>query len=436
MAWDFETEPEFQQKLDWMDEFTRQEIEPIGLLWNKPTDPFDVHNQVTCELIKPLQEEVKRRGLWACHLTPDLGGQGYGQVKLALMNEILGRSTWASRVFGTQAPDTGNAEIIAHYGTEAQKERYLQPLLNGDIVSCYSMTEPQAGSDPGQFRCLARREGNEWVISGEKYFSSHADFAEFLIVMAITDPDVPVHQGATMFLVPRATAGIEILRNVGLMHESLNEAGSHGWVRYNNVRVPADAVLGEPGKAFELAQKRLGGGRIHHAMRTVAYCKRALDMLCERSLSRYTQGSLLSEKQTIQNYIADSFIQLEQFRLLVLYAAWWCDKGDRYKSRAYISAVKVQAAEVLHDIVRRAVQVHGALGCSNETPLATMWMTVPTMGIVDGPSEVHRVTVAKQVLRQHQPSPDPLWPSEWLPNKIEAAREKYADYLENTVGNL
>ncbi len=436
MAWDFETEPEFQQKLDWMDDFVRREIEPISMVWRKPTDPFDVHNDTTRQLVKPLQEEVKQQGLWACHLTPDLGGQGYGQVKLALMNEILGRSTWASRVFGTQAPDTGNAEIIAHYGTEAQKQRYLQPLLNGDIVSCYSMTEPQAGSDPGQFRCRARREGDEWVISGEKYFSSHADFAEFLIVMAITDPDVPVHQGATMFLVPRDTPGIEILRNVGLMNESLDEVGSHGWVRYNKVRVPADAVLGEPGNAFELAQKRLGGGRIHHAMRTVAYCKHALDMLCERSLSRYTQGSLLSEKQTVQNYIADSFIQLEQFRLLVLYAAWWCDKGDRYKSRAYISAVKVQAAEVLHDIVRRAVQVHGALGCSNETPLANLWMTVPTMSIMDGPSEVHRVTVAKQVLRQHEASPDPLWPSEWLPAKIEAAREKFADYLENTVGNL
>jgi acyl-CoA dehydrogenase len=174
------------------------------------------------------------------------------------------------------------------------------------------MTEPQAGSDPGQFRCRAWREGNDWVLDGEKYFSSHADFAEFLIVMAITDPDVPVHHGATMFLVPRDTPGIEILRNVGLMHESLDEPGSHGWVRYNRVRLPADAVLGEPGKAFELAQKRLGGGRIHHAMRTVAYCKRALDMLCERALSRHTQGSLLSEKQTVQNYIADSFIQLEQ----------------------------------------------------------------------------------------------------------------------------
>ena len=419
-----------------MDDFVRREVEPIGLIWRKPTDPFDVHNKTTSALIKPLQQQVRKHGLWACHLTPELGGQGYGQVKLALMNEILGRTTWASRVFGTQAPDTGNAEIIAHYGTQAQKDRYLQPLLNGDIVSCYSMTEPQAGSDPGQFSCYARREGDEWVIKGEKYFSSHADFAEFLLVMAITDPDVPVHQGATMFLVPRNTPGIEILRNVGLMHESLDEAGSHGWVRYNNVRLPADAVLGAPGKAFELAQQRLGGGRIHHAMRTVAYCKRALDMLCERALSRYTQGSLLAEKQTIQNYIADSFIQLEQFRLLVLYAAWWCDKGDRHKSRAYISAVKVQAAEVLHDIVRRAVQVHGALGCSNETPLANLWMTVPTMGVMDGPSEVHRVTVAKQVLRQHQPSPDPLWPSEWLPFKIDEARKKYADILEDTVGNF
>lgn len=436
MAWDFETDASFQRELDWIDGFVREEIEPIGLLWSKPTDPFDVRNATTCQLIKPLQDQVRARGLWACHLTPDLGGQGYGQVKLALMNEILGRSQWASRVFGTQAPDTGNAEIIAHYGTEAQKRRYLQPLLNGEIVSCYSMTEPQAGSDPAQFTCRAWRDGDGWVLHGEKYFSSHADFAEFLIVMAITDTEVPVHRGATMFLVPRDTPGIEILRNVGLMHESLDAAGSHGWVRYNHVRLPADAVLGEPGSAFELAQKRLGGGRIHHAMRTVAYCRRALDMLCERALSRYTQGSLLADKQTIQNYIADSFIQLEQFRLLVLYAAWWCDKGDRHKARAYISAVKIQAAEVLHDIVRRAVQVHGALGCSNETPLAGLWMTVPTMGVMDGPSEVHRVTVAKQVLRHHRASPDPLWPSEWLPARIAAARAKYADFLDDTVGNL
>ncbi len=436
MAWDFSTEPEFQEKLDWMDAFVREEIEPIGLVWNAATDPFDVHNATTSAIVKPLQQEVKERGLWACHLTPELGGQGYGQLKLALMNEILGRSQWASRVFGTQAPDTGNAEIIAHYGTEEQKARYLQPLLNGEMVSCYSMTEPQAGSDPGQFRCRAWRDGDQWVLDGEKYFSSHADFAEFLIVMAITDTEVPVHKGATMFLVPRDTPGIEILRNVGLMGEALGDGGSHGWVRYNQVRLPADAVLGEPGKAFELAQKRLGGGRIHHAMRTVAYCRKALDMLCERALSRETQGSVLADKQTVQNYIADSFIQLEQFRLLVLYAAWWCDQGDPRQSRTYISAVKVQAAEVLHDIVRRAVQVHGALGCSNETPLAGLWMTVPLMGVMDGPSEVHRVTIAKQVLKGHQPATDPLWPNEWLPQKTDEARAKFAQYLDNTTGNL
>jgi acyl-CoA dehydrogenase len=436
MAWDFSTDPAFQQQLNWMDTFVRDEIEPIGHVWDKPTDPFDVKNETTRALVKPLQDEVKQRGLWACHLTPELGGQGYGQVKLALMNEILGRSQWASRVFGTQAPDTGNAEIIAHYGTEEQKKKYLQPLLDGDMVSCYSMTEPQAGSDPGQFRCRAWQEGDEWVLDGEKYFSSHADFAEFLIVMAVTDPDVPVHKGATMFLVPRSTPGIEILRHVGLMGEHIDEPGSHGWVRYNKVRLPADAVLGEPGKAFELAQKRLGGGRIHHAMRTVAYCRKALDMMCERSLSRETQGSLLAQKQSVQNYIADSFMQLEQFRLLVLYAAWWCDQGDPRKSRIYISAVKVQAAEVLLDIVRRAVQVHGALGCSNETPLAGLWMMAPMMGVMDGPSEVHRVTVAKQLLRQYSASDDPLWPSEWLPAKRDAARQKFARYLDNAAGNL
>ena len=171
-------------------------------------------------------------------------------------------------------------------------------------------------------------------------------------------------------------------------------------------------------------------------MRTVAYCKKALDMLCERALSRETQGGPLADKQSVQNYIADSFIQLEQFRLLVLYAAWWCDQGDPRQSRIYISAVKVQAAEVLHDIVRRAVQVHGALGCSNETPLAGLWMMVPMMGVMDGPSEVHRVTVAKQVLRRHRPSRDPLWPDEWLPQKVAAAREKFAGHLDDTVGNL
>ncbi len=435
MAWDFETEPEFQQKLDWMDAFVREEIEPMGLLWSDSLDPFDVKNETTRKIVRPLQEEVKKRGLWACHLGPELGGEGFGQVKLALMNEILGRTNWASVVFGTQAPDTGNAEIIAHYGTEEQKQKYLQPLLNNEMVSCYSMTEPQAGADPKEFRCMAWKDGDEWVISGEKFFSSNARIAEFLIVMAITDPDVPVYQGASMFLVPTSTPGIEFLRHTGLSGEPLDEPGAHGYIRYNNVRVPEENLLGGPGQAFAIAQTRLGGGRIHHAMRTVAYIRKALDMMCERVLSRRTQGEILAKKQSVQNYVADSFIQIEQFRLLVLYAAWHCDRGDRDKARTYIAAVKVQAAEVLHDVVRRALHVHGALGCSNEMPLGSMWNMVPWMGIMDGPSEVHRVTVAKQVLKEYSPS-DGLWPSEFLPTKIAAAKKKFADYLEHQVGNL
>jgi acyl-CoA dehydrogenase len=434
MAWDFETEPAFQEKLDWMDAFVRDEVEPLDLAFSDPAAPFDRRNPVYRKITDPMKAEVKRRGLWACHLGPELGGLGYGQVKLALMNEILGRSRWAPSVFGCQAPDSGNAEILAAYGTEAQKRKYLQPLLDGDIVTCFSMTEPQGGSDPREFRCRAWRDGDEWVIEGEKYFSSHADLAEFLITMAITDPDVPVHQGASMFLVPTDTPGINIVRLAGLGGEPLGQ-GHHAYIRYERCRVPAENLLGGPGQAFAIAQTRLGGGRIHHAMRTLAMVKKALGMMCERALSRRTQGQVLADKQLIQQYIADSFIAIEQFRLLVLYAAWHIDKGHAREARTYIAAVKVQTAEVLHDVVRRALHVHGALGCSNEMPLASMWMTVPVMGIADGPTEVHKITVARQVLKQYEPY-DGLWPRDYLPERVAEARRRFAHYLEDEVGNL
>ena len=350
------------------------------------------------------------------------------------MNEILGRSNWAPVIFGCQAPDSGNAEILAHYGTPAQKAKYLQPLLDGDIVSCFSMTEPQAGADPREFRCQAVRDGDEWVINGEKYFSSHADLAAFLITMVITDPDAPVHQGASMFLVPAGTPGLRIVRNAGLSGEPLGE-GHHAYIRYENCRVPADHILGAPGQAFEIAQTRLGGGRIHHAMRTVAMVKKALRMMCERALSRRTQGEVLAAKQMVQQYIADSFIQLEQFRLLVLYTAWHIDKGHKREARTYIAAVKVQMAEVLHDVVRRAVQVHGAIGCSNELPLMSLWATVPVMAIADGPTEVHKLTVAKAVLRDYQPY-DGLWPNDFLPDRVAEARARFAAEIEREVENL
>jgi acyl-CoA dehydrogenase len=436
LAWEFATDPEFQAKLDWADAFVREEVEPLDLLWGDRTfHPLDDNLR---KIVDPLKQEVRAQKLWACHLGPELGGEGYGQVKLSLMNEILGRSRWAPIIFGCQAPDTGNAEIIAHYGTEDQKDRYLRPLLEGEIFSSYSMTEPQGGSDPTRFETRARRDGEEWVIDGWKFFSSNARTSTFLIVMAVTDPDVSAYQGMSMFLVPTDTPGVDIVRNVGLMGEHFGDGheGMHALIHYDAVRVPAESLLGGEGQAFAIAQTRLGGGRIHHAMRTVGVCQKALDMMCERALSRHTQGSVLADKQSVQNYIADSYAQLMQFRLFVLYVAWEIDQYQDYrKVRHDIAAVKVLTAQVLHDIVQRAIQVHGALGVSNELPLGGYWMMVPVMGLVDGPSEVHRVTVARQILKRYQASPG-AWPTEHLPEKLAAARAKFAEHLEHEVANL
>jgi len=432
MAWDFTTDPEFQEKLDWIDEFVKTEVEPLDLAFSSHL-VYDRTHEIHRTVIPPLQEQVKKQGLWACHLGPDLGGLGYGQLKLGLMNEILGRSQFAPMVFGCQAPDSGNAEILAHYGTEEQKAKYLQPLLDGKIVSCYSMTEPQAGSDPQEFKCRVTRDGDEYVIEGEKWFSSNFRYATFAIVMAVSDPDVPVYQGTSMMLVPTDTPGIEIIRNVGLAGEKPGE-GSHAYVHYNKVRVPVDNLLGGEGQAFAIAQTRLGGGRIHHAMRTVGMCQRALDMMCERALSRVTQGEVLAKKQMVQEKIADSYIQLAQFRLMVLHAAWTLDQKDKKNGRTEIAMVKVLTPQVLHDIVYRALHIHGSLGTSNEMPLMGMWAMMPVMGIADGPTEVHKITVARQVLKEYKPS-EGLFPSMHLPPRIEAARKKFADLLEHEVAD-
>ena len=433
MSWDFETEPEFQAKLDWADEFVREEVEPLDLLWGDLVfTPLDDRLRT---VVDPLKQQVRDQRLWATHLGPDLGGEGYGQLKLALLNEILGRSSWAPVVFGCQAPDTGNAEIIAHYGTTEQKERYLQPLLQGELFSSYSMTEPHAGADPTMFTTSAVQDGDEWVINGWKYFSSNARTASFLIVMVVTNPDVSAYKGMSMFLVPTDTPGVNIVRNVGLAGEAAGE-GSHALIHYEDVRVPAEALLGGEGQAFAIAQTRLGGGRIHHAMRTIGMAQKALDMMCERALSRETQGSVLADKQFVQGYIADSYAQLVQFRLFVLYTAWSIDKHNDYrKVRKDIATAKVVMPTVLHDIAWRAMQVHGALGVTNDMPFFRMILGAGVMGLADGPTEVHKVTVARQVLRDYRPSDD-LWPTQYLPKLKDAAREKFADYLEHEVGNL
>jgi acyl-CoA dehydrogenase len=430
--WDFETEPEFQRELDWVDGFLREKVEPLDLVLG---EAYDVGDPRRNQILTPLKNEVKQRGLWACHLGPELGGQGYGQLKLALLNELLGRSRFAPLVFGCQAPDSGNAEILAHYGSPLLKKQYLEPLLNGDIMSCYSMTEPHAGADPTLFRTRAVRDGDSWVINGEKWFSSNARWSSFLIVMAVTNSEGDPHGGMSMFVVPTDTPGVKIIRNVGVGIENPEHA-SHAYIRYENVRIPADHILGKPGGAFVIAQTRLGGGRIHHAMRTIAAVRKAFDMMCERALSRDVRGGRLADFQMTQEKIADSWIEIEQFRLLVLRTAWLIDKYKDYKKvRKDIAAVKVAMPKVFHDVVYRAMHLHGSLGVSNEMPFANMLITAAVMGIADGPTEVHKITVARQVLRDHKGT-DGLFPSGHLPTRKEAARERFAHLIESEVGNL
>lgn len=422
--WDFETEPAVQAELDWVDAFVRDKVEPLDHVLGSP---YDITNPLNVKLVRPLQAEVRAKNLWACHLGPELGGQGYGQVRLALLNEILGRSRFGPTVFGTQAPDTGNGEILAHYGTAEQKERYLRPLLENEIVSAFSMTEPQGGSDPKVFVTRAELDGDEWVINGEKWFSSNARYSTFLIVMAVTDPQAAdPYRRMSMFIVPTATPGVEIVRSVGYAAEG---EGSHGYVRYTDVRVPADHMLGGRGEAFAVAQTRLGGGRIHHAMRSIGVARKAFDMMCERAVSRFTQGERLADKQMIQEKIADSWGELEQFRLLVLQTAWKIDRYKDYrKVRRDIAMVKAIMPKVLHDIVSRALHVHGSLGLSNEMPFAHWVLDSYHMGLADGPAEVHKMTVARQTLREYSPS-NSLFPSYHLPEVRRRARELYADEL-------
>lgn len=426
MSWSFKTDPEFQELLDWTREFVREEIEPLDYVLDHP---YNMADPLRNELIAPLQKIVKDKGLWATHLGPNLGGPGYGQVKLALLNEILGTSRAAPIVFGCQAPDSGNAEILAHYGSEDLKRRYLTPLINGDIVSCFSMTEPQGGSDPTRFLLHAELDGEEWVINGEKWFSSHARYAEFLITMAVTEAEGTPYRRQSMLVVPASTPGIEIVRNTGVFGDP-DETGTHAYLRYHDVRVPADHLLGERGEGFNVAQTRLGGGRIHHAMRTMGLAKRAFEMMCERAVSRKASGDeFLGRKQMVQEMIADSWIEIEQFRLLVLQTAWKIDEYNDYKRvRADISAVKAAMPKLLNSVASRAVQIHGSLGISNEMPFGGWVLESYHMGLADGATEVHKATLARQVLSTVTPSTT-LFPDYHLIEERRRARERFAEPL-------
>lgn len=424
--WQFSTEPQFQEELDWIDRFVREEVEPLEEVLESP---YDIRAPLFDKLVRPLQARVKEKGLWACHLSPKLGGRGLGQLKLALMSEQFGRARFGPIVFGAQAPDTGNSEILAHYGTPEQKARYLEPLLANEIVSCFSMTEPHGGADPLGMRTSATLDGDDWVISGEKWFASNARHASFYIVMAVTDPDAAPHKRMSMFIVPADAPGIEIVRDYGYYGE---EEHAHAHLRWNAVRVPRDAMLGGRGDAFIVAQVRLSGGRMHHAMRALAQATRCFEQLCERVVSRSTKGELLARKQMVQEKVADSWIQLRQFRLLILETAWLHDEESDWNNlRKNVAAVKVMMPKVLHDIAERALHLHGSLGLTDQMPFTDALLHSYSLGLADGPTEVHKITVAREVLRGALPC-DEQFPSYMRDTLREKAKAKYD--LESVAG--
>ena len=349
------------------------------------------------QLIEDLRARAKGAGLWAPHLPPEAGGTGQGFLAYAHLNEEIGRVTWAQYVFNCQAPDAGNGEILHLFGTPEQKERWLKPLVEGDARSFFSMTEPDvSGADPTGLQTTAVLEGDEWVIDGTKWFSSGAEGAAFGIVMAVTEPDAKPHRRMSQIVVPADTDGVEI-EPVPVMGHRGRGWTTHCEVRYANARVPADNLLGERGDGFLIAQKRLGPGRIHHVMRWLGQMQRAFELMCKRALDREAFGGPLAEKQTIQNWIADSAAEIQACRLLTLDAAHKIDAGD--DARIEISLIKFYAADVLSRVIDRAVQVHGALGLTNRSPLSHMYAMARGAHIYDGPDEVHRMVVSRRILK-------------------------------------
>jgi acyl-CoA dehydrogenase len=366
-----------------------------------PAEPaFALEDADAERLLSSLRARAREEGLWAPHLPPEAGGTGQGFLAYAYLNEEIGRSVWAQYVFGCQAPDAGNGEILHLFGTDEQKRRWLAPLVAGEVRSFFSMTEPDVpGSDPTTLRTRAVRDGDEWVIDGHKWFSSGAEGAGFAIVMAVTGPDAEPHRRATQIIVPTDVEGIEINPVPVFGHRG------HGWsthceVTYTGVRVPVENALGEPGDGFRIAQKRLGPGRIHHVMRWLGQMQRAFELLCTRALEREAFGSRLADKQTIQNWIADSAADIHACRLMTLDAAHKIDGGD--EARVEISVIKFVAARVLNEVIDRAIQVHGGLGLTDRTPLAAMATQARAARIYDGPDEVHRMVVSRRILREFE----------------------------------
>ena len=365
-----------------------------------PAEPVLAREDAEADaLIESLRARAKAEGLWAPHLPPEAGGTGLGFLAYAHLNEEIGRTVWAQLVFNCQAPDAGNGEILHLFGTEAQKEQFLRPLVEGTARSYFAMTEPEvSGADPTGLRTRAVLDGEEWVIDGHKWFSSGAEGAAFAIVMAVTDPDGEPHRRMSQILVPADSPGSIEITPVPVFGHRGHNWSTHCEVTFTGVRVPAGNLLGERGDGFRIAQKRLGPGRIHHVMRWLGQMQRAFELMCSRALEREAFGGPLADKQTVQNWIADSAAEIQACRLMTLDAAHKIDAGD--EARVEISLIKFYAARVLNDVIDRAIQVHGGLGLTDRTPLAQMYAMARGGRIYDGPDEVHRMVVSRRILKE------------------------------------
>ena len=355
--------------------------------------------------LNELRGKVKKMGLWLPQIPKEYGGLGLTLEQHGEVSEILGASPYGFYVFNCQAPDAGNMEILIEFGTEEQKEKYLNPLLDGKIRSCFAMTEPNfAGSNPVNMGTIATKENGNYIINGHKWFASSFDGAKFAIVMLISDPNNEnPHKKASQIIVPTDSEGVKFIRNISVMGHPGGGWESHAEIKFENVKVPLSNVLGGDGEGFSIAQKRLGPGRIHHCMRWIGMCERSFDLMCKRAASReLAHGQLLADKQTIQNWIAECRAEINAARLMIKDAAHKIDAQGVYKTRNEISIIKFYCANVLQKVVDYAIQVHGALGVTDDTILASYYRHERAARIYDGADEVHKSRVARQILKKYR----------------------------------
>jgi acyl-CoA dehydrogenase len=368
-------------------------------VWRREGAVSEDERQAARTLRHEIQAKVKQAGLWAPHLPEEYGGCGLSFLEHAYMNEVLAYSVGAASLFGVVAPNSGNQKILLKYGTEAQKQKWLVPLTEGKMESGFSMTEPDnAGSDPRSIKTTARRDGDQWVINGHKWFTSNGKRADFLIVMCRTeDPNGPADQNGkmTQIIVPTDTPGVNVVRGV----EVWGRASDHCEIIYDDVRVPLENQLGQTGSGHRAAQDRLGAGRVYHCMNSVGQMWRAFDLMVERAMTREVHGGLLETKQFVQGFIADSYIDIQTARLMTIACAEKMDGGG--DARTDISALKIFVPAAYHRVVDRAIQVWGAAGVSGDLPLAGMYQGARTLRLADGPDEVHKILIAKNVLKQY-----------------------------------